>query len=71
MTVRCTGGRRIRSTCGCYEDPSADLARLPSTEDGLSTIRLIEAAVASHDGGTAVNLPNISGTTTQGPGQTS
>lgn len=31
------------------EDPSNDLALLPSVDDGLSTMRLIEAAVTSND----------------------
>lgn len=31
------------------EDGSASLAQLPTAEDGLSTIRLIQSAVASHD----------------------
>jgi predicted dehydrogenase len=38
------------------EDPSADLAALPGVRDGLSTMRLIEAAVASHDSGRAVRV---------------
>lgn len=38
------------------EDPTEHLALLPTVDDGLSTMRLIEAAVVSHDSGTAQKL---------------
>jgi predicted dehydrogenase len=53
------------------EDASADLALLPSAEDGLSTMLLIQAAVASHDAGTAMKLSSTTASTPQGQGQTS
>jgi len=39
-----------------HEHASADMALLPSMEDGLSTLRLIEAAVASNDSGHTTKL---------------
>jgi predicted dehydrogenase len=53
------------------EDASSDLALLPSAEDGLSTIRLIQAAVASQDSGAATKLSSTTATTTQRQGNTS
>jgi predicted dehydrogenase len=44
----------IRTSLG--EDASADLALLPTVEDGRSTMRLIDAAVASQDSGAAVKV---------------
>jgi predicted dehydrogenase len=38
------------------EDPAPHLALLPTAQDGLSTMRLIEAAVASHDHATITKL---------------
>lgn len=51
---------------GLGEDPAEDLALLPSAEDGVSTMRLIQAAVTAHDSGAATKLfpatPSISDT---------
>lgn len=38
------------------EDPGEHLALLPTVEDGLSTMRLIQAAVTSHESGAATKL---------------
>jgi predicted dehydrogenase len=47
------------------EDATIDLALLPSAEDGLSTIRLIQAAVTSHDSGAATRLGSTTAATSR------
>lgn len=41
---------------GLGEDASGEMALLPTAEDGLSTMRLIAAAVAAHDSGMATKV---------------
>lgn len=48
------------------EDASSDMALLPSAEDGLNTIRLIQAAVASHDSGVSTKLSSAAAVTPHG-----